>query len=412
MKKVLVCLLIIVPILVVVVSLLWATGFFARTQVVNLVEVTRVPLHSTVSTNGKVEADHVTDLRAPLSGTCRLAGVHGGLHLRKGQEILRIDDPSLPSQLAAALAELDAAQADLRTIERGAPPAEMDQAKADLARAQLARDNAREVLNTDEWLLARAAITRDKVEQSRHALAVAQQDLEAAQARLSDLKSMYSDVDLRRARSRVEAAQARLQFVRDSQGRLIVRAPVEGTLYTLNVRDGAYLNTGDPIGLLADLKKLRVRAYVDEPDLGQVSVGEKVTIRWDAHPDEKWEGVVTRLPAEVVLLGTRTVAEVLCSIDSLQDTLMPNVNVDVEIQAPEGAPVNSLPRAVVLPEGSREFVWRIERGRAVKQYIQTGRSTTARIEITGGLSEGDKVIDPDDLVIAEGGKVRVRSDLR
>lgn len=408
MKRALILLSFIVPILVVVAAYLWTTGFFTKAQLVDLVEVTRVPLYRTVSTNGKVEAEHIIELRAPLAGTCHLRGVHEGTQLNKGQEILRIDDPSLPAQIAAAQAELDAALTDLRDVERGPAPEELDQAKADAEHAKAAADNAREVLKTDERLLASAAIARYKVEQSRQVLAAAEQDLAAAQIKIEDLKKKYGEADVRRAQSRINAAKARLQFLRTSQDRLIVRAPESGTLYNLTVKDGAYLNTGDAIGLLSDPKLLRVRAYVDEPDIGQVKSGEKVVIRWDAHPDERWEGVVTRLPAEVVLLGSRTVAEVLCSISNLQDALIPNINVDVEIQGEQGPAVNSLPRGVVFPEGSREFVWLPEDGKAVKHYIQTGRSTIARIEITGGLSLGDKVIDPDELVITEGGKVRAR----
>jgi membrane fusion protein (multidrug efflux system) len=102
------------------------------------------------------------------------------------------------------------------------------------------------------------------------------------------------------------------------------------------------------------------------------------------------------------------VAEVLCSIENPDGKLLPNVNVDVEIQVAESLPVVSLPRGLVFPEGEREFVWAIEAGRAVRRYIDTGRSTSARIEITGGLSPGDLVIDPGDLAIAEGVKVEAR----
>jgi membrane fusion protein (multidrug efflux system) len=107
-----------------------------------------------------------------------------------------------------------------------------------------------------------------------------------------------------------------------------------------------------------------------------------------------------------VAQGTRSVAEVLCSLENPKSTLMSNVNVDVEFQVPEGPAVVSLPRGVVFPEGKREFVWMIERGKAVKRYVQTGRGTSARIEIAGGLSVGDMVIDSGDTLLNEGLKVQ------
>lgn len=413
MKKALILLLLILPILVVVVALLWTMGIFAGALPIELVEVQLVPLHRSINTNGKVEADQITELRAPLPGICHRADVREGAQLRKGQEILKIEDPSLPSQLAAAQAELDAAQLDLRDVRRGPTPEELNQAEADAARTRLAEENATKILQTDEWLLERGAISRFAVDQSRHALAEAEQALKAAQTRLEDLKKKYGDLERRRAQSRVDAAQLRIEYFNECLERLTVRAPADGTLYQLDVKDGAYLNTGDPIGLFADLKHLRVRAYVDEPDVGQVALGEKVLIRWDAHPQERWQGEVVRLPAQVVALGTRSVAEVLCSIDNPRDTLLPNVNVDVEIQALEGPAVKSLPRGVVFSvvssEGRRQYVWVIDAGRAAKHYVETGRTSSARIEITSGLSLGEKVIDPGDMLINDGVKVTAKT---
>jgi HlyD family secretion protein len=334
--------------------------------------------------------------------------VRESAQLKKGQEILLIEDPALPPQLAAAQAELDAAQVDLRDVRRGPTPEEVNGAEAEAARAGLVAANARKILETNEWLLARGAISRFEVDQSRQALAEAEHARKTAQVHLEDLKQRFTEADRLRARSRIEAAQSRLQYLNESMERLTVRAPHAGTLYQLNVKDGAYLGTGEQIGLLADLTHLRVRAYVDEPDLGQVAVGEKVLIRWDAHPRDRWQGTVTWLPAQVVALGTRSVAEVLCSIDNPKATLIPSVNVDVEIVAADGPAVPSLPRSMVFTDGKKDFVWVIEAGKAVQHSVQTGRSTSSRVEIAGGLVLGAKVIDPGDLLISEGTKVRAK----
>lgn len=406
MKKALILLLVLLPTLVVVAALLWTTGVFTKSLPVELVEVQLAPLNRSVDTNGKVEANRAVELHAPMAGICHKTDVREGSQLKAGQEILRIEDAALPSQMAAARAELDAARLDLRDVQRGPAPEDLNQAEADAAKARLGAENARKIAETNEWLLQRAAISRSEVEQSRHALNEAEETLKAAQTRLADLKKKYGDLDRRRAQSRVEAAEARVRYLNESMQRLIVRAPSTGTLYQLNVKDGAYLNTGDLIGLFADLSRLRLRAYVDEPDIGKVAQGEKVLIRWDAHPQEVWQGAVTQLPAQVVALGTRSVAEVLCSIDNPKSDLMPNINVDVEIQGNEGPQVKSLPRGIVFPEGTKEFVWVVEGGKAVKHYIETGRSTSSRIEITAGLSLGDRVIDPGDTLISDGLKVR------
>jgi HlyD family secretion protein len=409
MRKLLIWLMILVPMLVVIAALAWTSGVFQKPEIVELVEVKLASLHRSIFTNGKVEAERVNDLRAPVSGVCRWTDAREGSHLAQGQAVVRIEDPSVPSQKAAAQAELDAALLDLRDIERGPAPEESNQAEADLAKAQLAVENARNLVQTNEWLLARESISRFEAEQSRKGLMEAEQALKAATTRRDDLRARFGDPDRKRAQSRVAAAQARLQYLDEYSSRLIVRAPADGTLYEFNVRDGVFVNAGDSIGLFADLRQLRLRAYVDEPDIGQVSVGENVVIQWDAHSQERWRGKVVQMAAQVVELGTRSVAQVLCSIENDRGILLPNVNVNVEIEVPETQPVASLPRGVVFPDGTREFVWMVGAGKPEKRYIGTGRSTSALIEITSGLKAGDKVIDPGGTAISENLKIAVKS---
>jgi hypothetical protein len=63
---------------------------------------------------------------------------------------------------------------------------------------------------------------------------------------------------------------------------------------------------------------------------------------------------------------------------------------------------------MVFTDGKKDFVWVIEAGKAVQHSVQTGRSTSSRVEIAGGLVLGAKVIDPGDLLISEGTKVRAK----
>ncbi|HYK89308.1 MAG TPA: efflux RND transporter periplasmic adaptor subunit [Acidobacteriota bacterium] len=389
-------------------ALFWSAS--SRAQMVRLASVEMAPLQSSVDTNGKVEADRVFELRSPVSGFCSFLEIHEGDRLKTGQAVARIDDASLASNMAAARAELEAAQVDLRNIRRGPAPEELNQAEADVARNSLELDNARKTLETNEWLLQRQAIARSEVDQGRRQVDLLKQALSAAITRRDDIKKRYDEVDRQRASLRVEAASARLKYLEDNSARSILRAPVGGTIYHFAVKAGAYVNTGDLVGLFADLSHLRVRAFVDEPDLGRISVGEQVIIQWDAHPKESWKGIVRFIPPEVVAHGSRSVAEVLCDIESREGSLIPNVNVDVEILTTPGPKVLSLPRDAVFPDGNEYFIWLMRDGRAEKRTVQTGRSTITRIEITGGISQGDKVIIPGGAAIIEGMRVQVPNE--
>lgn len=384
----------------------WAASY-RKALPVQVAKVELLGLRSSVSTNGRIEAERVYEIHAPFSGVIRRVQARLGQRLGVNQPILTIEDSTLESELAAAQAELAAARLDLQNIRRGPAQEELNQAEAEVARLKLEVEGARQILETNEWLLKRDAISRFEVEQSRRTLETARQSLAAAEKHRSDLDSRYTPADLNRATARVEAAEVKLQLIQKNKARSDVRAPVEGTLYHFELKEGAHVNEGDLLGLFADLKRMRARAYVDEPDLGQVAVGADIVIHWDASSEESWKGKVQFIPSEVVTRGTRSVAEILCPIESPPGSLIPNVNVDIDILNPEARKVPAMPRAALMIEGKDHYVWTIRNSAAVRLPVEIGRSTSSLVEVTRGVTVGDEVIIPGEAPISEGAKVRV-----
>jgi HlyD family secretion protein len=386
------------------VAIFWSAAADKPVTVHTVVVELRDPL-SSIHTNGRVEAERPYEFRAPIAGVCFSRAAREGSAVRAGQLILTLDDLALQSDLAAARAEYAAAEVDHSNTERGPAREELNQAEAELARQGAEVEAASKTLATNEWLLGRKAVSSQEVEESRRALARAQAALAAATTRRDDIRRRYGAVDTRRAQSRVEAARKRVQYLEANIARSVVRAPIDGTLYQFDVRDGAYLNPGDMVGIVADLSRLRVRAYVDEPELGRVKRGSEVLVRWDARPQASWKGTVEHIPSQVVIRGTRSVAEVLCAVSNAAD-LIPNVNVDVEIVTPRGEVAPSLPRSAVFQDGNDQFVWLVRGGQAFKRKVDTGRSSPSVIEVTRGVSVGDQVVLQSQAPITEGVKVR------
>jgi HlyD family secretion protein len=374
---------------------------------VSTTEVRLSSLRGNVSTNGKIEARKVFELHAPFAGACRRILARAGDVLKAGQPVLEIEVPSLASDIVAAHSELEAARRDLQNVRRGPAPEEFNQAGAEVERLRLEVANLKKTQQQNEWLLERDAVPRSEVEQGRQQLAIVEQQLNAALTRRADLQSRYTEADRRSAEARLEAARTKAEFLESQRAQSVVRAPADGTLFHFELKPGAFVSAGETLGLFGDLSRLNARAFVDEPELGHVAAGAEVTIQWDALPKERWKGVVSLVPPEVVSRGTRSVAEVLCAVTDPPNGLIPNINVDVEISTGGGAGVPALPRTAVFLDGKDHFVWTIREGRAVRRNIETGRGTSALIEVTGDLSVGDRVIIPGEAPVAEGMKVRV-----
>jgi HlyD family secretion protein len=147
---------------------------------------------------------------------------------------------------------------------------------------------------------------------------------------------------------------------------------------------------------------VRLRAFVDESDLGGLKLDQPVKITWDAIPDREWTGRTEQIPRQVLSRGSRSIGEVLCSVDNQKLELLPNVNVDVRILVQEKDNALAVPRATVRTEQGKHYVLVLDGDRLRRREVQLGMSNGTTYEIVSGVSEGDQVALSSNLNIHEG----------
>ncbi|MGH9668878.1 MAG: efflux RND transporter periplasmic adaptor subunit, partial [Terriglobales bacterium] len=222
-------------------------------------------------------------------------------------------------------------------------------------------------------------------------------------------KGRYSRPEVSRAQA--QAAEGRAPYaaaqalLRDAN----VRAEREGMVYSLPVHEGQYVNPGDLLVQVADLSKVQLRAFVDEPEIGRLAKGQKVTVTWDALPGRSWEGTLTRVPTTVTVRGTRTVGELTCEVANSDLKLLPNVNVSVLVITARHENALTIPREAVRDEAGKRYVFEIVDGELKRREVETSVSNLTRIEITRGLKEQAQVALGSESVetLREGMPVRV-----
>ncbi len=172
---------------------------------------------------------------------------------------------------------------------------------------------------------------------------------------------------------------------------------------------GTFVQAGDLLLQEADLSKVLVRAFVDEPDVGRLQVGQKVEVTWDAIPGRMWTGLVNVVPATVKLRVSRNVGETTCLIDNQDLRLLPNINVGVTIVVAEHNNVLTLQRDALRMDDTKPYVFRIVGDRVKRQDVQFSLQNLTRVEITSGLSEGETVALPaeESKPISDGAMVKV-----
>ena len=175
--------------------------------------------------------------------------------------------------------------------------------------------------------------------------------------------------------------------LRDSE----IRAPKDGSVYSLPVRQGQYVNAGDLIVAVAKLETVRVRAFVDEPDIGRLQKGQQVELTWDAIPGRVWKGTLTQVPTTVTTRGARNVGEITSTVDNTDHKLLPNVNVSVSVVTAKDDGALSVPREAVHQDSNGRFVFEVVNDELKRKAIETSVSNLTRIEITKGLSDNSLV---------------------
>ena len=193
-----------------------------------------------------------------------------------------------------------------------------------------------------------------------------------------------------------------------------MHSPISGTVYDLSFEQYDFVPAGDPLVKVADLHKLQVRAYFDEPQIGKLAAGQPVTVSWEAKPNQTWHGHVTQVPTTITTYnGTRNVGVCLISIDDADGTLIPNINVTVRVTTSQHVNVLSVPREALHTEGGNNFVYKVVAGKLARTpvTIHEGDVNLTFFGVSSGLQQGDVVAlgATTDVDLADGMRVKGQS---
>lgn len=349
--------------------------------------VTRGTIRSVISTNGKVEPINNFEAHAPIGTTVKRVFVKEGDHVRKGQLLVELDAATARSQAAQALAQIRASEADMQAIQHGGTHEEVLTIHAQLVKARADRDTAQRNFDALQKLQQSGAASPGEVR-------VAQEQLANAEAQVKLLESKetgrYSQPEISSVQARQSEAQSAYSAAQDVLSQLVIRAPFDGEVYSLPVRQGTYVNPGDLILQEADLSKVLVRAYVDEPDVARLAPSEKIEVTWDAIPGRIWNGTVTTIPASVKLHGTRNVGETTCIVPNQDFKLLPNINVGVTIVTRQDDNVLMVPREALRLDDGQPYVFLVAKNQLERRTVETSISNLTEAEVTG-VPAGAKV---------------------
>lgn len=371
-------------------------------------KVNRGDLVATVGATGTVRARQTAILTWQTSGTVEDVNVQVGDHVPAGAELASLEKTSLPQNIILAEAELVSAQRDLEDLLDSDTP--RAQAWIALRNTEKAYDKAydyRDSLNnpiqvTDVRLVTeiiggvpvqvpkkktyKADASEEEIEKADADLALKKAQYEDAQRSYERLKNGPDDDDLSAAEARVDAAQATLNMAR-------LTAPFAGTITEAQPLPGDQVSAGIQAFRLDNLDSLFVDVQVSEVDINAITVGQPVTLSFDAILGREYNGEVVQVSQAGTVTQGVVNFTITVELTEFDEDVKPGMTAAVNIVVREIKDAILIPnRAVRLIDGQR-VVYILKDGIPEKVGIRLGASSDIYSVVVGGdIKEGDLVI--------------------
>jgi len=338
-------------------------------------QVSSKNLFVSIEASGLIEAISSVEIKSKASGEILFLGAEVGDFIDKGSMLSQIDQ---------------------RT-----PKNILDQSKSDLTASNVRLENAEAQFKRGKKLHDNGSISDKDFEDIQEAFAQAKSTLVRTQVTYENAKIALDDT--------------------------VVRSPVSGTVISRPVEVGQVISSptqavggGTVLMTMADLSKVRVRALVDEIDVGKVSIGQKVSIKVAAYRDKEFFGTVSKIEPKARVEQNVTTFPVLIDIDNKENLLLLGMNTDVVIDvlnkevalsSPSmslrtrkdiysaasiiNIPTDSVDKFLegkVSGENFNKFiVIKDSLNGPLLTWVEIGVSDLANVEILDGLNQGDTI---------------------
>ncbi len=283
-------------------------------------------LDTIVSASGTLLPAKRANLAFKTVGQVTQVAVKQGDRVKKGDVLVKLETTDLDANVAAAQAGVDAAKAALTKIRAGATKEDVEIVKANLDRAASALKDAQAAYDRvagDPWV--------GMLPQARQ-LEAATQDYRTALARYNQVLKGATAEDIKVTETNVSAAEARLAQAKSALAATTLTAPFDGTLVTVNVREGEFVAMGVPLIVIGDLTTLQLETDdLSETNIARVGIGQPVKVTFEAMPGRIFNGKVTQIAPIATAKSGGTNFAVTVVLDGLVPELRWGMTGHVEI---------------------------------------------------------------------------------
>ena len=372
--------------------------------------VTRGTVVLSVSATGTVQPASLVEVRSRATGTVTRVRVDEGQAVNVGEVLVEINDPdaraaveSTRAALRSAEAAAASARARLDALRAGATVYARQQAEEAVRQADASLAQAKSNLARQEQLLKDGYIPQSSVDQARRDAAVAESQLRAAQAHLSDVQTgaspeqiAESEALLRQSVAQADQARSNQRQADERVAETRISAPISGVVVKRSVDVGQTVIGGSGVGgtlviTLAQIDPLLATVNVDETDISGIRLSMPVRLTADALPDVVVSGRVDQIAAQAQVVQNVTQFAVIVTLFAPPPAMRLGMTVNAEFVRARAANVLVVPQEAVKVGNSASVTVVGPGGTLQTRAVQTGVSDGRQVEITNGLTEGEVV---------------------
>lgn len=343
--------------------------------------------------NGKILANEEIAVLPKVSGIVSSVNVKLGDVVKEGSILFVVEQDDILKSVEQAANSIEIANNGVVQSESS-----LKVAKANYELNKERIENAKLNLERNRELYEEGIISKSQLEQAE--LAASEMNLEAAAGQLEQAETMYQQ-----AISQLKQAQISYEQMEDNLNNTVVKAPMDGVISALNVKEGQIVGNGQMAATIVDMDKVYMEINVVEDVVNRLSIGQKVDVNIPAAFDKDIASTISYI-SPTADIGSNLYS-IKIYVDNPDKKIRPGMNGKVKLNLDEIQSVIAIKSNAVLDKKDEKVIFVVEDDHAVEKTVILGLDTGDYVEIKEGLKIDEEVIVKGQHYVEDGRKVKV-----
>ncbi len=365
---------------------------------VEIFEAKRGNVSSYVEEVGTVKSKSERQIYSKATGEIQEILVEVGDLVKEDDIIAMIDSEKIDLEIKSLEAQMEGIRATYKEAIKPVDKEKIANAQAEIEAIRVRLNDAKRQAEKNEKLYEEGAISEEAYQSSLDNLAIEEKNLEIAENSLALLQKEVSENIKSKYESEIAQLAYQIEILEESKRDLIIKAPVEGIVTEISVKEGAFVQPGTEIAEIGNLEDIYLEVDILASEVIDIVEGAYTEIYGEEYGILYGKGSVDKIyPKAFSKLSDLGIEQKRVRIDvnipkELSSNLKLGYELDVKIFDKRAKDVIYIPESAVFEIEGNKYVFVAEGGKANLRKVEIGIEGDEVLHITSGLNEGERVV--------------------